>query len=270
MKGDASPFDLEPAHGGPASHGVLCIHGFTSTPFEVRYLGERLASRGYRVVGPVLAGHGTSPNELDRTTWHHWYASVEAAFDRLKGQCERVAVVGESLGGLLTLYLARQRPGEISALGALATPLWLPPLSRAAVRATRAGSLGRRLIPRLPKLGGSDVCDPTMKEQNPAYPVIPVRALHQLVEFMGMTRTMLPAITIPTVVVHGRQDHTAPYACSLELAARLRSQPVEHHALERSYHLIAIDVERELVADLVGDFIDRAIRTPRSSGKETP
>ena len=261
MKGDASPFELEPVPAGPASHGVLCIHGFTSTPFEVRYLGQELAGRGYRVAGPVLAGHGTSPDELDQTTWRDWYASVETAFDCLKGQCEHVAVVGQSLGGLLALYLARQRPGEITALGALATPLWLPPVTRAVLRITRDGSPLRRLIPRLPKVGGSDVRDRTMKKQNPAYRVVPVLALHQLVEFMGITRTSLSGIETPAMVIHGRRDHTVPYECSHELAARLRGHPVEHHTLERSYHLISIDVERDLVAGLVGDFIDRATRT---------
>src|SRR6266508_285833 len=44
---DVRPFDLD--RGG--ERGVLCIHGFTGTPFEVRYLGERLADRGLTVVG---------------------------------------------------------------------------------------------------------------------------------------------------------------------------------------------------------------------------
>ncbi|MCG8425274.1 MAG: alpha/beta fold hydrolase [Proteobacteria bacterium] len=282
MKGDGSPFEfaaLEPdrqtfrtsdgetgddvgrlvygsGHPLATPAGVLCIHGFTGTPFEMRYLGSRLAQRGYRVLGPALAGHGTTPGDLDRTTWRDWYGGVQAAFDRLRACHDRVFVVGQSLGGLLALHLARERGTEIAALACLATPLWLPAVARWAVRTTRPGSLMGRWVRSVPKLSGSDVADRAMKKSNPAYPVIPLRALHQLVEFMALVRTELPAISNPLAILHGRRDHTVPFGCSTELAARVASPDPLHRALDRSYHLIAIDVERSLVARTVGDFFD--------------
>ena len=262
MKGDGSPFEFTPARADRARYGVLCIHGFTATPFDMRFLGARLADRGYRVKGPLLAGHGTTPRDLDRTTWRDWYQSVENAFDQLRSECDRIAVVGQSLGGLLTLRLAHQRGDEIAAIASLATPLWLFPLAQRVVRATRPGSPWRRIIRRLPKLKGSDIRDLAMKRQSPSYRVIPVRALHQLVEFMGLIRESLPGITTPAVIVHSKQDHTAPFACSNEMAARLGGEPVVHHALEKSYHLISIDVERAQVAEAVGDFLDERKELP--------
>ena len=54
------PYDLEP-RGATTGDAVLCIHGLTGTPYEVRPLAEALADRGLRARGPLLAGHGGTP-----------------------------------------------------------------------------------------------------------------------------------------------------------------------------------------------------------------
>ena len=251
VKGDATAFELP---GG--NRGVLCIHGFTGTPFEMRYLGERLGERGLTVHGPVLAGHVTTPADLDSTSWHDWYHGVEAAFDELRSRCSEVAVVGQSLGGLLALHLARNRGDEMVAVASLAAPLWLHRLANAAIWATSGNSPMKRWVRELPKLSGSDVRDETAKAQNPCYPVIPVRALHQLVDFMDVVADNLHRITVPTLVMHARQDHTAPYECAEHIMANVGANQVRLHPLEDSYHLIAIDVERDVVAKQVGEFVE--------------
>ena len=59
---DPSPFDLI----GGGSAAVLCLHGLTGTPYEVRPLGEALARAGIRAVGPALPGHNETPDRLAR------------------------------------------------------------------------------------------------------------------------------------------------------------------------------------------------------------
>jgi carboxylesterase len=251
MKGEATAFEFP-----GDDRGVLCIHGFTGTPFEMRHLGERLAERGLTVSGPVLPGHVTSPADLDATTWRDWVEGVETAFDDLRSRCAEVAVVGQSLGGLLALNLARERGADMVAVASLAAPLWLHPVAKAAVWATTTGSPLRSLVRELPKLSGSDVLDATAKAQNPSYTVIPVRALHQLVDFMDVVADNLHRVDVPALVMHARQDHTAPYACAEHIMAHLGSSEVRFVSLDRSYHLIAIDVERDIVAAGVGEFFE--------------
>src|SRR5215469_2208865 len=109
--GSCAPFDF-----AGDRRGVLLLHGFTGTPFEVRPLGERLARRGLTIVGPVVPGHCTSARSLEGTTWHDWEAGATAALDGLRARCDRVAVAGLSMGGLLAARLAFLRPQQIDAL----------------------------------------------------------------------------------------------------------------------------------------------------------
>ncbi len=56
-----------------AGVSALLIHGLTGTPYEMRYLGERLAARGVRVRGVMLAGDAGTPEELGAAGYDNWY-----------------------------------------------------------------------------------------------------------------------------------------------------------------------------------------------------
>jgi len=94
--------------GGPV--GVLLCHGFTATTAEVRLLAHSLHNQGYSVAGPLLPGHGTTPEDCNQHTWQEWYTSVEQAYQQLLSNCQTVVVGGESTGALLILRLAAIHP----------------------------------------------------------------------------------------------------------------------------------------------------------------
>lgn len=244
------PFDLV----GDGAIGVVLVHGFTGTPYEMRYLGEQVARAGFTVHGVRLPGHGTRVEDLDRTTWRDWYDAVEEAFESLRLMCERVVVVGQSLGGLLSLHLAANRP-DLAAVGSLAAPLWLDGLAGKVAGWAARGALR---WPSIPKLARSDVRDRRVRRENPCYDRIPTRALGELARFMQLVGGELEAVRCPALVLHGRHDHTAPVGCAAKIAARTNA--VRTRILPRSYHLIAADVERDIVAAEVIDFIRRNVR----------
>jgi carboxylesterase len=246
--GAGDPFDLV---GGDV--GVVCVHGFTGTPYEMRYLGDALARTGATVRGPLLPGHGTSVDDLERTTWQDWASAVEREVDAMFQRCRSVAVVGQSLGGLLALHAAARRPA-LACVVSLAAPLWLGGMSGRVARWLTGPLAGR--IRRVPKLGGSDVRDKRVRAENPCYGAIPTRALGELLAFMRVVDDELPRVEPPVLVLHARRDHTAPVACAARIAERARARRVR--ILERSFHLIAVDVERDVVAAEVIDFVARS------------
>ena len=101
----AEPFDLV----GDGT-GVVCVHGFTGTPYELRYLGEQVASAGFAAVGPLLPGHGTTVEDMLDTSWADWSAAAERAYTDLASRCDKVVVAGLSMGGTLTCWLAIRYP----------------------------------------------------------------------------------------------------------------------------------------------------------------
>ena len=268
--GLADAFDLV----GDDDTGVVLVHGFTGSPYEVRYLGEQLARAGFTVRAPLLPGHGTTLDDLDTKTWEDWTETVERAVDSMRVRCARVALVGQSLGGLLALYTASHRR-DVACVASLAAPLWLEGLSaRVAAWTTppchdreETGLLSRllpalRRVKAIPKFGGSDVRDKRVKAENPCYPAIPTKALAQLLAFFPIVDAALPKVTQPVLVVHAHQDHTAPVACAKHIADATRA--VRVRLLDKSYHLIAADVERDIVAAEVVSFIRRYAHAART------
>lgn len=243
----------------PASsiRGVLCLHGFTGTPFEVQQIGDALAAEGYAVGMPLLPGHGLDPLALEATHWKDWLAAAQAAFDELAARIPgRIAIVGFSMGGLLALQLAKASPDRVAALAVLSAPLRL---RRAQVGGIRLlGLIPRRLrrgrLRAIPKSLGSDVAHPDLRGKILGTPAMPLRSLQSLLQLMATARLDLTQVTAPTLVAHGRHDHTVPIADSEELANSLGAGIVERLWLENSFHLVGVDLDKQLLIEGIRRF----------------
>ena len=88
--------------------GVLLIHGFTGTCGQMRPLGEALRGAGYTVMAPLLPGHGTSLEDMSRTSGGDWLHCVRDAYVSLEKMVERVVVCGLSMGVKLATILAEE------------------------------------------------------------------------------------------------------------------------------------------------------------------
>jgi len=252
--GDKSPLAI-----AGDGRGVLCLHGITGTPFEVRPLAEALGRRGCSVLAPTLAGHGASLRDLAGSGWRDWLRSAEAALDTLQASVggAPVAICGFSMGGLLALRLARLYPDRVSALVVMSTPLRLRRFQVAGIRAIARLPIDFRAHPVacVPKLAGSDISDDALRYENPGLRAFPISALEALLDLMDVVRADLPAIRTPVLVVHGRQDHTVPMEDSLELTGCLGSDVIERLWLDKSFHIVTLDVERDLLIDGAARFL---------------
>ncbi len=228
---------------GPS--GVLMLHGFTATPHSFKYMATAFAEAGYTVSVPLLAGHGTTAEDMEKTTWQDWYQSVERAYQILAQQCQSIRVIGLSMGGVLALHLAHNHR-SIKALGLLATPIFLE------------GWLLKFLFPllwhtplrylyRFQKKRAVSINDPAERRRHQTYDKIPVASVANLLELQALVRSELHEISQPTFIAHAIKDSTAPYANMEYIRACLNSKEVETLTLEKSDHIITVDYDHELV-----------------------
>jgi len=234
---DPSPFFFP---GGPV--GCLLIHGFTGSPPEMRPMGEYLSERGLTVSGPLLAGHGTTPEDMARTTWQDWYASAERALQDLGRQCKEVFVGGFSMGALVALHLAAYH--EMSGLILMSPALW--------VRDWRMNfvPLFRHFIKFEPKdidPQHSDLTDPEAYKRFWSYDVYPSAAVYQLYLLQRLVRSELGRIRVPTLVIYATGDMSIAPQSGPTIYNRIAAKDKDLLILHNSGHGIVVDSECELV-----------------------
>src|SRR5512139_3111646 len=117
----AEPFLLL---GDATKPDCLLIHGFTGTPKEMRWMGEYLNGQGYTCLGIRLAGHATTPEDMIRSRWTDWAASVEDGYHLLRGMTDRIFLAGLSMGGVLSLLMSTRL--DVAGVVAMSTPYMLP------------------------------------------------------------------------------------------------------------------------------------------------
>ncbi|HKC51535.1 MAG TPA: alpha/beta fold hydrolase [Myxococcota bacterium] len=246
MNVDANAFRLGDPRAGLAP-AVLCLHGLTGTPYEVRAPAEALAEAGFYCEGPLLPGHGTTPQALARVSYMEWVSAVVAAHDALAERHERVYAVGLSLGGLLALALAERRP--LRGLVALAVPLDLGWVVHHGVPWLH------RIVRQLPKTPA--ILDVEARLRHPGYDRMPLAAVNQLLRLAAEVRAGLSRVEAPVALIFSRLDPTVPVRNADLLLRLLPPGDRELHWLERSGHVLPVDFEQAVVARRVVEFLAR-------------
>ncbi len=240
----AEPFS---ATGG--DRGVLVLHGSTGSPRSMRPLAESLANRGYGVELPRLPGHGTALEDLVPMRWADWTEAAAASFEVLAARCSAVAIVGQSMGGGLSCWLAEAHP-EATAL-VVVNPLVQPIAAELREWAIALLDAGVETIDGV----ANDVSLEGVDEVG--YASLPIAAAMSLMDGLEGVAAGLSQITCPTLVFTSRQDHVVTTDNS-ELVVGEVKGPVEHVWLERSFHVATIDVDAALIEAETGRFLDAA------------
>lgn len=234
LRAARQPFSFNPE---ARDIGVLCVHGFTGSPAELRPLGEFLAAQGYAVEAPLLPGHGGMPHELKGFRWTDWVGAARRAYEGLSARCATVFVAGLSMGGLIALHLAATQP--------------VPNLRGIIVMAAPAGindprmklvSIARFFIPyhyplkgldfsspevragmqkRLAAFGTLNLDDPQVQRAIVESVRIPLDAIHELIQFNQRVMRELDQVKTSALLVQGRLDQVVQADSADLIAARL-------------------------------------------------
>ena len=93
---------------------VLCLPGLTRNARDFEELAARLSGE-WRVLCPDLRGRGDSAYAKDSATYNPMQYVDDVAMLLEEAGIARVAIIGTSLGGLMTLVMAMMMPDRIAA-----------------------------------------------------------------------------------------------------------------------------------------------------------
>ena len=240
---------------GDRPDAFLMLHGWTGSPAHFGLVASFLNERGYPVLAPRLAGHGTSVHDMIDTGWQDWVASALEGLLELTAQHARVHVVGLSMGGIIGLLLAATN--DIASITTINSPQRLH--SRRAWM-TRFYRGSRRIRP-----GNRDQVPPGEAAQYwVQYEDSPVGTVGDLLDLIDAARDILPRVTAPALVIQSRTDETVHPESGQTIHDLIGSTEKRLLWLQRSRHVALLDSERDLIHRAI---LGQAVRAAAGAGR---
>ena len=242
--------------------GVLNLHGFTSSLDCVNCLNPYIEALGVPYRMPTLRGHMQTPEALIGVTWKDWYADAEAALEDLLTEADKVAVVGLSMGGLVTLHLAAEHPDEVDSIALVAAALkFRDPLAPG-----NTLSFLRPVIGRFVKWWAMtpNYTDKELENLANNYRRAPMDAIVSLLEYSQYVEGRLPEVRVPALILHSHKDQTIDPKAAQIIHDRISSTDKRLVWFERTSHEMMRDLEREKVFETIQAFLKERLEKTQS------
>jgi esterase/lipase len=226
------PFLLMPE--SPRPLGVILVHGFLASPAELRDFGEQLFRLGFPVLGVRLKGHGTSPWDLRERSWEDWQDSVRRGFSVMSGLAPRIALVGFSTGGALSLILASERPPGLAGVVAASVPMKFQDRGMRYVPLVHSAN---RLVRWMSSFEGIKPFQ-TNDSEHPHinYRQMPVRGLYELTVLVDVLKASLPQVACPVTLMQGSDDPVVVPDSINTILGYLDGVPVDWKMIDSERH----------------------------------
>ncbi|GAC1385014.1 MAG: alpha/beta fold hydrolase [Herpetosiphon sp.] len=264
--------------------GCVLVHGFSGTQHDLQPLADRLVAEGYSVAMPLLPGHGNHNTELDRFTWPEWLAAVHDAVEDLRPHCTTLILIGFSMGGALCILEALQHGADglvllAPALGLnrrwierLQLPLlgivkrfrpWFYPFQKADFNDP---SVRDRILHRLP--AGTSLDDPQVQQTIREQVRLSVASIEQFYRLARRANRVAGVLSLPTLILHGRNDGTIAPRFSVQLFREMRSRDKEIRWWDSAHMLVTGPRGGEVVDAIVQWVKDHIVPTGSPVGAE--
>jgi carboxylesterase len=240
------PFFFEGTNG----KGILLIHGWTTTPYEMRRLGKYLNENGYTVSAPLLRGHGSVPRDLESVKWTDWIQDAEKAYYELKLSCDKVYAGGTSIGSCISVMLAKNHP-ETAGLLLMAMPYKI-----------RFEKIAFPLIKILKKIKNYNkkYYPPTFGRINTvtrliSYQSYSMASALEAFELIKESRRNVKYITQPCFLIQSLSDHIVTKNSAQKIYDKVKSKVKKIKYIKRAYHTFICDIKNEGVFEKILEFI---------------
>lgn len=215
-------------------------------------MGEYLNQQGFTCLGIRLNGHATDPEDMRRSHWTDWTASVEDGFHLLSGSVDRIYLAGLSMGGVLSLLMSTRL--DVAGVIGISTPYQLPkdyPLWQL--------KLYSRFIKDAPKsneVPGSSWFDKEAFASHISYPKNPLSSAVQLKLLLNEMQKALPEIRKPVLLIHSKDDpYVLPENMEKIYAGLANASDKTKAYVTESGHVVTRDAARGQVFELALNFI---------------
>lgn len=217
-------------------------------------MGEYLHQQGYTCLGIRLAGHATQPEDMIRSRWTDWTASVEDGYNILCGLTDDIFLIGLSMGGILSLLMSTQL--KTRGVIAMSTPSRLP--TDYPVWLLEFLSLFIKFRPKTKEPPGSGWFDKAAYKDHIAYGKNPVRSAAELKKLIVEMRVALPKVTAPVLLMHSRDDnYVLPDNLEYIYEQLVNISDKTKLYITGSGHVLPRDASREQVFQFAVAFIQR-------------
>lgn len=225
--------------------GFLLLHGFTGSPSEMRPLGNFLSDKGYSVRCPLLPGHGTSMEDLEKRKWQDWYNAAETEWKDMAVKHDKVFVIGLSMGGVIALHLAEHH--NVDGIIALAAGVKLKDWRISALPVLR------HFVKRVKKTRNAYARGPDRKRF--AYEYNSSKATQQIVRLYDHIKNDLNKVTAPLLMINSTKDRTTPFENTEIVMSRIKSSWKKVIPLNMDDHIITLSKEQDFIHKNIEEFI---------------
>ncbi|MBX2860089.1 MAG: alpha/beta hydrolase [Vampirovibrio sp.] len=110
-------------HSGTSQTGVLFLHGLFGASCEYDKVRPYFENLGYQTHAFDLPGHGENRHQaLDEIDTDLIESNILKEYQEFAQSCDRIVIVGHSLGGACSLLLASHQPQKLAGVMTLAAP----------------------------------------------------------------------------------------------------------------------------------------------------
>jgi len=211
--------------------GIYLIHGFSSTTYEVKKLAEHLAQQGYYVQADNLPGHSTTIEDCNLTTHDEWLSFVEQKIASMYTKCDKVIVMGVSMGGVLTLHLASIFPLD----GAVVAGGLFKFKNEFNVRVL-VRLLHRFKSTQIKRKNFTNKQLKMINNQFYGYDYYPLIALNEMRKMVDKVKDNLHKISSPILLIHSKIDQTAIFENFHIIKNLLKKSTLSTLVLEKTGH----------------------------------
>ena len=230
--------------------GILLTHGFSSTAQEMEELGTYLNEEGgFSTFGTLLAGHGTNPADLALTDMVDWYKSLKIGYNFLNQICDKIILVGHSMGGTLSLILAANE--KVDGIVSLCSPIKVEYFAQDYLF----------LVADLLKYFPRRKTEIKVMEENGLlnYRVSALKAVEHLLDLMEIAKEEIPKVTAPLFTLTAGHDKRVPLYNAEQIRSLVSSELKEDYFAPDSHHMILFGPEKHKVTTKIYEFIKSII-----------